>query len=115
MQNRTVMGIFDRPDDAEKLKEELLEAGIARHRIVISRLVTEDGIAAEAPGQSYENQHAGDEAFVGEVPDPEKFAEAVRRSACVVSVVARSPIDKQQIARLMRRHGARQTVETRSR
>jgi hypothetical protein len=115
MRNRTVMGIFDRPDDAEKLKEELLQAGIARHRIVISRLVTEDGIAAEAPGQSYENQHAADESLVGEVPDPEKLGEAVRSSACVVSVVARSPLDKQHIARLMLRHGARQMVDTRSR
>ena len=115
MRNRTVMGIFDRPDDAEKLKEELLEAGIARHRIVISRLVTEDGIAGEAPGQSYENQHASDDSFVGEVPDPEKFGEAVRGSACVVSVVARSPLDREHIARLMLRHGARQTVEARSR
>ncbi len=114
MRNRTVMGIFDRPDDAEKAKDELVHAGIARHRIMVSRLVTEDGIAAEAPGQSYENQHSGDE-LVGAVPDPEKFAEAVRSSACVVSVVARSPVDKQHIAALMLRLGARQTVESRSR
>lgn len=102
MQNRTVMGIFDRPDDAEKLKDELLEAGVARHRIVISRLATHD-------------RQAGDDAFVGEVPDPEQLAQAVRSVACVVSVVARSPLDKEEIARLMRRHGARETIETRSR
>jgi hypothetical protein len=114
MRNRTVMGIFDRPDDAEKVRDELLEAGVARHRIVISRLVTEDSVAAEAPGQSYENQHR-DEPIVGEVPDPEKFGEAVRSAACVLSVVARSPVDKEHIAELMLRHGARQTVERRSR
>jgi hypothetical protein len=95
MRNRTVMGIFDRPSDAEKVKEELLEAGIARHRIVISRSITEDG---------------ADESLVGQVPDPEKLGEAVRSGACLVAVVARSPLDRQQIARLMLRHGARETV-----
>ena len=30
MRNRKVMGIFDRASDAEKLKDELIEAGIAR-------------------------------------------------------------------------------------
>lgn len=88
MRNRTVMGVFDRPDDAEKLKDELLEAGIARHRIAISRLVIEEG---------------GDESLVGRLPDPEG-------AACVVSVVARSPVDTQHIADLMLRHGARRTA-----
>jgi hypothetical protein len=95
MRNRTVMGIFDRPDDAEKVRDELLEAGVARHRIVISRRTGE--------------------SIVGEVPDPQKFGEAAQSSACVVSVVARSPVDKEHIAELMLRHGARQTVERRSR
>jgi hypothetical protein len=69
MRNRKVMGIFDRPSDAEKLKDELLAAGIARHRIVVSR--------------------------------------------SLVAVVARSPLDREQIARLMLRHGARETLESR--
>lgn len=114
MRNRTVMGIFDRPSDAEKLREELLEAGIARHRIVISRLAIEDGIAAEAPGQSYQNQNDSDDALVGRFPDPEDLGEAIRSGACVVAVVARSPLDRQQIARLMMQHGARETVESRA-
>jgi len=78
VRNRTVMGIFDRPGDAEKVKDELLEAGIARHRIIVSRHDTESGSAAE------------------------------------VAVVARSPLDRQHIARLMRRLGARETVESRA-
>jgi hypothetical protein len=99
MRNRTVMGIFDRPSDAEKVKDELLQAGVARHRIMMSRLATEDGIAAEAPGQSYVNQNESDDSVIG---------------GCVVAVVARTPLDRQHIARLMRRHGARQTVESRA-
>ena len=82
MRNRTVMGIFDRPRDAEKLKDELLEAGIGRHRILISRLVIDEA----------------DDSPVGRVPDP-----------CVVSVVVRSPVDREHIAELMLRHGARDT------
>ena len=101
------MGIFDRPDDAEKVRDQLIQAGIARHRILISRLVTEDGIAAEAPGQSYENQR--DELLVGDVPDPERWGEAARSAGCVLSVVVRSPVDKQHVAELMVRHGARRT------
>jgi hypothetical protein len=76
MRNRTVTGVFDRPSDAEKAKDELLEAGVARHRIVIG----------------------------GEV----------RNGACLVAVVARSPVDRDHIARLMRRLGARETVESRA-
>jgi hypothetical protein len=100
MRNRTVMGIFDRPSDAEKAKDELLEAGIARHRIVISSLARNGGDA--------------DDSVVGEVPDPEQMREAVRSGACLVAVVARSPLDRQHIARLMRRLGARETVESRA-
>ena len=88
MRNRKVMGIFDRASDAEKLKDELIEAGIARHRIVISR--TED-------------------ALVGKVPEPP----AQTGRTCLVAVVARSPLDREHIARLMLRHGARETLESR--
>ena len=73
MRNRRIMGVFDRPSDAEKVKDELLEAGVARHRIVITRA-----------------------------------------STCVLEVVARSPVDRKHIARLMMRHGARETVEPRA-
>jgi hypothetical protein len=79
--SRTVRGIFDRPGDAEKLKDELIQAGVARHRILISRLAAEDN---------------GDEPIVGKVADP-----------CVVSVVVRSPVDKQHVAQLMLRYGGR--------
>lgn len=86
MRNRTVMGIFDRPSDAEKAKDELLEAGIARHRIVVSRLGSRPA-------------HDADDAILGDI---------------MVSVVARSPIDREQIARLMLRLGARETLEARA-
>ena len=70
MRNRKVTGIFDRPSDAEKLKDELLEAGVALHRIVITDKT--------------------------------------------VAVVARSPLDREHIARLMLEFGAKETLETRT-
>ena len=81
MRNRTITGIFDHSSDAEKAKDELLDAGVARHRIVISRLGTEDRVESDNP--------------------------------CLVEVVARSPVDREHIAQLMRRLGARETVESR--
>lgn len=101
MRNRTVMGIFERASDAEKAKEELLEAGIARHRIVVSRL-------------GAQRARDTDDAIVGELPDPEKLDETRPRGACMVSVVARTPLDREHIARLMLRLGARETLETRA-
>jgi hypothetical protein len=99
MPTPTVTGIFDSLSDAEKVTEELLEAGIARHRIVIS--------LQERQGERYE-------PIVGKLPDPDNSAEAARSGPCVVSVAARSHVDKKHIAALMRRHGARGTVEGRS-
>jgi hypothetical protein len=101
VRNRTVTGIFDRPSDAEKVKEQLLEAGVALHRIVISRLGTMDGVDP-------------DDSVVGDVPDPERLGDEVRNGACLLAVVARSPVDRQHIAQLMRRLGARETVESRA-
>jgi hypothetical protein len=92
MRNRKVMGIFDRPSDAEKLKEELLHVGIARHRIVVTR--------------------SGD-SIVGKVPEPGTSGAHAPSRTCLVAVVARSPVDREQIARLMLRHGARETLESR--
>lgn len=73
------MGVFDRPGDAQRVKDELLEAGVALHRIVIT------GAARE--GEDWDRR-------------------------CVLEVVARSPVDRKEIARLMLRHGARETGET---
>lgn len=82
MAKPTVVGIFDTTDDAEKVKEELLHAGVAAHRIV-----------------------------VGKIPDPDLLEEEERGGTCMVAVVARSHVDKEHIAALMRRNGARGTRE----
>ncbi|HVL34961.1 MAG TPA: hypothetical protein VM489_04745 [Burkholderiales bacterium] len=81
----TVVGIFDNAQSAEKAKDELLEAGVARHRIV-----------------------------VGALPDAEQYGDDIPGSACMVAVVARSHVDKRQIADLLLRSGARGTIEARA-
>ena len=88
----TVIGIFDRAEDAEKACDELLEAGIARHRIVVTR-------------------HDAEDLIVGRIPDPERGEAVGSGGACLVSVAARSHVDKKHIAQVMRRFGARGTVE----
>jgi hypothetical protein len=103
----TVVGIFDSPTEAEKVKEELLGAGVARHRIIVTRFGAE-----RASDEIADPEWIG--SIVGKIPDPAKFGEAVRGASCVVAVVARSHRDKQQIAELMLRHGARGTVEARA-
>lgn len=109
MAKPTVVGIFENASDAEKVRDELLGAGVARHRVVVTRFGAEKaGPADEIADQEWIG------SIVGKIPDPEKFDEAVRGAACVVAVVARSHLDKQRIAELMLRHGARGTVEARA-
>jgi hypothetical protein len=59
MRNRKVTGIFERRGDAEKLKEELLEAGVALHRIVVSDKIV--AVVARFAGRprAHRAPHAG--------------------------------------------------------
>jgi hypothetical protein len=93
----TVIGVFASPAAAEDARGALLRAGVPESRIALSAGLTEDGIAAEAPGQSYENQPgqpAGD-------PKTARYGEAVRTGACVVSVFARSEEERQYVEELL--------------
>jgi radical SAM superfamily enzyme len=77
---RKIAGIFENPGAAEHAKEKLLEAGVALHRIVVS------------------------------APANDSVAPPWRSATCVVTVAARSEVDKEQIAQLMLSSGARDTV-----
>ena len=107
MPKPTVVGIFDSPGDAEKVLDQLIGAGIARHRISVTRFGREKSAAPDPDSAWIGN-------IVGKLPEPDKFDEAVKGAACAVTVVARSHTDKQQIAELMLKHGARGTVEARA-
>jgi len=108
---RSVVGIFDSEASARQAREELVGAGISESCVAISTNLTHDGIAAEAPGQSYENQpgqsanrdKAGrwfgslSGARARQEQREAQYDDAVHSGSCVVSVEA-STIDEAQRA-----------------
>ena len=103
---KTVVAVFDSRPAAEGAKAKLLRAGVPESRIAVSAGLTDDGIAAEVPGQAYENQ-PGQPAREAEAA---RFSEAVRSGACVVSVLARSDEETDYVAELLRRARAYRTA-----
>jgi hypothetical protein len=102
-------GIFDTVAAAKQMRSALLGAGIGEDRISLSADLSDDAIAGEAPGQSYENQPGqspGDSARAG-------YGYAVVTGVCVLRVKTRSRADARRIEALLRRGGARRTVEDR--
>ena len=102
---QTVVGIFASATAAEEARSVLLDSGVPESRIALSTGLTDDGIAAEAPGQSYENQP-------GQPPEDSRLArhgERVRTGACVVSVFTRSEEEKQYVEQLLLRSRAHST------
>ena len=103
---QTVIGVFGSPAAAEQARGVLLEAGVPEIRIALSAILTDDGIGAEAPGQSFENQP-------GQPPADSKVArygEAIRTGACVLSVFTCSEEEKQYVEQLLLRNRAHHTV-----
>ena len=74
--------------------------------MALSALLTDDGIAAEAPGQSYENQ-PGQPSSDSELA---RYGEAVRAGACVLSVFTRSEEEERYVEQLLLRNGAHHTA-----
>jgi len=106
---RTAVGIFDSVSAAEKARAQLLQSGVAAERIALSANLTDDDIAAEAPGQSFEHQtYAGSDRMD---THRARYGGAVRTGACVLSVASRSGGDCRQLQSLMKREGARVTME----
>ena len=103
---KTVVAVFGSRPAAEGAKAKLLRAGVPESRIAVSAGLTDDGIAAEVPGQAYENQ-PGQPARKAEAA---RFSEAVRSGGCVVSVLARSDEETDYVAELLRREHAYRTA-----
>lgn len=96
----TLVGVFQDPRAGEAALGAVRDVA-ATCRARISRLNTEDGIAGEAPGQSFENQ-PGQAAGEG---DEARRAEALRSAACAVSVSCEAP-QAEPIRRVLKAAGA---------
>lgn len=105
MAQRIVAGIFASIGAGEQAQERLLAAGVARDCIALSRDLTADGIAAEAPGQPYCNQPGQ-----GPESDPEKYSEAALGGGCVIQVNVASGRDQARAEHILRDCGARRTT-----
>ena len=99
--NRIIAGLYDSLEAAGRAQAALVLAGVADRRICVSRSMTEDGIAAEAPGQSYENQNDDENSASA------KFTDAVLGAVCVVSVKVMSRGEAALAAAVLRNNGAR--------
>jgi hypothetical protein len=99
--------IFETREGAERARAALLDEGVARDRIAISIPETGDGIAAEAPGETYENQPGEDE----ESARRGRFGSAVRSAACTLTVEgASSEAERARIGAILESRGAREVV-----
>jgi hypothetical protein len=101
---KTVVGVFDSVSAAEDARATLLQAGVSEKRIALSGGLTDDPLAAEAPGQSFENQPGQEHE-----KKTAQYGEAVRSGGCVVSVFARSDEESHYVERLMREKRAYRT------
>lgn len=114
MGTHRVAGIFGSVDTAQQAREVLEKAGVAARSVTLSRSLAEDPIAAEAPGQSYENQPGQRRAMTPSRRQDDYnrwHGEAVRRGACVLTVEV--PEDREaQIRQLMLEAGARDILRT---
>lgn len=107
MASHQVIGIYSSIARARLAQEALIVEGMPEERIAISVDLTEDGIAAEAPGQSYVNQPAdrggwfGSRHGSGSNGREARHMDAVQRGACVVTAEARSPAEAHRIRDIM--------------
>jgi hypothetical protein len=109
MRRVLLYAVFGNVAAAERARDELASSGIAH--IALSRWLTEDGIAAEAPGQAYENQPGQRR----EESDAGPFMDAVLSGAVVLSVEAETAAQARSAEDAARRNGAYRLVLRRMR
>jgi hypothetical protein len=107
-----LVGLFASVDAGQRARQALVAAGIDEQRIVLSANMLEDAIAAEFPGQAYENQ---DYASSDQVRAPggwtdrdqARYGSQVRSAACIVNVRLDSRTDLARVSVLLVQAGAR--------
>jgi hypothetical protein len=108
---QAVTGVFGTMAAAERIREQLIENGVSEGRITLSRPITEDPIAGEWMGQSYENQpnQGSGRPREHDTSGEAHYNEAVRSGVCVVSVDVAGD-DADTIQQVLRAGGARETA-----
>jgi hypothetical protein len=106
---------FASPADAALARATLVQAGVSLEHLVLSVGLTDDGIGAEAPGQSYENQsdRSSDQVEVGPGytdTDRARYNQELRTAACVLTVSLASASQQEAICGILRKHGAKSVI-----
>jgi hypothetical protein len=122
MDHRTAIGVYDSYTTAERARRQLIGAGVPIDRISLSTELTGD-LAAEVPGQAYENQSMEGSAtaltwlrsLLRRKPatdtDRARYSSAVQTGSCVLSVTATSATDCKALLGLLLRAGALRAME----
>lgn len=102
MSHQQIAAVFDDVQAAQGARARLMQAGIEAGRIAIAA-TTEDGVAGEHPGHTFENQpgQPHDESAAA------RYGAAVRSGGCVLTVDTESAAEGRRIGELLRERGAR--------
>ena len=116
MADSTLIAVFAGDAEAAAARQALIDSGVSLSDIAMSTNLTSDGIAAEAPGQAYENQvdvpgsglarmvkSAFRTATDSDTADAQRMAD-VQRGSIVLTVT--SPADVAGVTAILRRFGA---------
>jgi hypothetical protein len=109
MASHQVIGIYSSTARARLAQEALILEGMPEGCVAISIDLTEDGIAAEAPGQSYANQPGQRETSwsgsrgggASQNGWHESYCDAAQSGTCVVTADARSPAEAHRARDIM--------------
>lgn len=108
MASHQIIGIYSSMARARLAVEALVDEGVPEERVALSVDLTQDGIAAEAPGQSYVNQPSDRGGWFGSAAAerrrearPSGPGDSLHRGACVVTADARSADEAERARRIM--------------
>lgn len=104
-----VIGIYNSVARARLAVEALVVEGLPEKCIALSTDLTADGVAAEAPGESYENQPSGEREHwfgsrrsgSGEAHHATGYSDAVNSGTCVVTADVHDADEAQRVRDIM--------------
>lgn len=103
MTQKRLLAVFAGPTEANACRDALIAAGFSEDEVVVSINMTDDGIAAEVPGQAFENQSTRASSAAGsmfgltteDAADAKRMAD-VQRGGCVLTISIASAADRER-------------------